>query len=96
VSFVDASGRLLGSPAAMSEGAVRRVLLAPGSSAFALLSYSNARAFPDSTCRPQRADRIRVYAPGERTALLAKDPIVVCAAPGSEQLRIGPVQAAGF
>lgn len=93
VSFVDGAGRLLGSPADESTGPVRRVLLVPGGSATAVLTYSNAGAFPDSTCRPQQADRVRVYPPGDRVALLVADPILVCSAPGSGQLHIGPVTA---
>src|SRR5213076_519290 len=71
VSFVDAAGRQLGSPAGQSPGQVRRVFLAPGKAAAATLTYSNAGAFPDSSCRPQQANRVRVYPPGERVALLA-------------------------
>jgi hypothetical protein len=93
VSFVDAQGRTLGSPAGKSSGAVRRVRIAPGRSVFAVLTYSNAGAFPDSTCRPTEADRVRVYPPGSKVALFEKDAVLVCAAPGSEQLHIGPLQA---
>jgi hypothetical protein len=92
VSFVDTAGRLLGSPAGQSAGAVRRVPLAPGRSAVAVLTYSNAGAYPDSTCRPTVADRLRVYPPGSKAPLLVKDPVLVCAAPGSDQLHIGPVE----
>lgn len=93
VSFVDGQGRILGSPAGQSPGAVRRVLVAPGRSVFAVLTYSNAGAFPDSTCRPTEADRVRVYPPGSKVALFVKDAVLVCAAPGSDQLHIGPVQS---
>jgi hypothetical protein len=93
VSFVDAQGRTLGDPAAKSPGTVRRVLLTPGRSAVALLTYANAGAFPDSTCRPTDADRLRVYPPGSRVALLVEDKVLVCAAPGSRQLHIGPVSS---
>jgi hypothetical protein len=92
VSFVDAQGNTLGSPAAKSGGAVRRVLLDPGGTAVAVLTYANAGAFPDSTCRPTTADRLRVYPPGSTVALLVKDPVLVCAASGSDQLHIGPIE----
>lgn len=91
VSFVDAQGRLLGNPAAQSPAPVRRVFLDSGAAASAVLTYSNAGAFPDSSCRPQHADRVRVYPPGQRAALLAADPILVCSAPGSGQLHVGPL-----
>ena len=91
VSFLDAAGHQLGSPAAQNTAPVQRVFLETGSAANAVLTYSNAGAYPDSSCRPQQADRVRVYPPGQRSALLAKDAILVCSAPGSGQLHIGPV-----
>lgn len=91
VSFVDSAGRTLGSPADQTPGTVRRVLVEPGRSAVAVLEYSNALVYPDSSCRPQRADRVRVYPPGERTPLLVADPILVCSAKGAGQLHIEPV-----
>jgi len=91
VSFVDSSGRIVGSPADQTPATVRRVLLEPGGTAVAVLEYSNARVYPDASCRPQTADRVRVYPPGDRTPLLAADPIVVCSAEGAGQLHIEPV-----
>lgn len=92
VSFLDAAGHQLGSPAAQGPGAIRRVFLAPGGGAAATLTYSNAAAYPDSTCRPDQASTVRVYPPGERAALTAADPILVCSATGSGQLHIGPIE----
>jgi len=92
VSFVDSAGRTLGSPAEHSTGPVRRVLLAPGRAATAVLTYSNAGAYPDSSCHPVQADRVRVYPPGDRDPLLVADPILICSATGSGQLHIGPVE----
>jgi hypothetical protein len=93
VSFVDAAGQLLGSPAAESKATVRRETLKTGGAVFAVLTYSNAQAYPDSTCRAKQADRVRVYPPGERQPLFAADPILVCSAPGSGQLHIGPIES---
>jgi ABC-type transport system substrate-binding protein len=93
VSFVDAAGQLLGSPAAESKATVRRETLKTGGAVFAVLTYSNAQAYPDSTCRAKQADRVRVYPPGERQPLFAPDPILVCSAPGSGQLHIGPIES---
>jgi hypothetical protein len=93
VSFVDSSGHQLGSPANESAGQVRRVFLATGQRASATLTYSNAAAYPDSACRPQQASRVRVYPPGERAALEASDPVLVCSARGSGQLHVGPVDS---
>jgi hypothetical protein len=92
-SFVDAAGRLLGSPADESKATVARQTLQPGGAVFAVLTYSNAQAYPDSTCRAEQADRVRVYPPGERQPLFAPDPVLVCSAPGSGQLHIGPIES---
>lgn len=91
VSFLDAAGRQLGSPAQASGRPIGQVLLAPGGRAVAVLTYSNAGAYPDSTCRPAQASQVRVYPPNQLAALTAPDPILVCSAPGSGQLRIDPV-----
>lgn len=94
VSFLDAAGRQLGSPAEAEPGTRKTlVVLAAGGAASAALTYSNAGAYPDSTCRPQEAATVRVYPPGERAALTTPDKVLVCSAPGSHQLRIGPVAA---
>jgi hypothetical protein len=92
VSFLGEDGGQLGDPAAMNQASVRRVFLPPGKSASAVLTYSNAGAFPDSSCRPEQANRVRVYPPGERAALLAADSVLVCSAHGSGQLHIDPVE----
>jgi hypothetical protein len=92
-SFVDAAGKTLGSPAGHSTSSFGRVLLEHSQAATAVLTYSNAGAYPDSTCAPQQADRLRIYPPANRDALLVKDPILVCSMPGSGQLHIGPLQA---
>jgi hypothetical protein len=76
----------------MAEGTVRRVSLLTGGAASAVLTYSNAGAFPDSVCRPKQASRVRVYPPGDRTALLVSDPVLVCSAHGSGQLHIDPME----
>jgi hypothetical protein len=92
VSFIDAAGHLLGSPAAQSASGVRRVTLGAGGAAAALLTYSNAEAYADSRCRPQQASRVRVYPPGSKASLLAADAITVCSASDSGQLHIGAME----
>jgi hypothetical protein len=76
----------------MAEGTVRRVSLLTGGAASAVLTYSNAGAFPDSVCRPKQASRVRVYPPGDRIALVVSDSILVCSARGSGQLHIDPME----
>jgi hypothetical protein len=95
VSFVDAAGHLMGSPAAESPATVRRVTLVHRAAAAALLTYSNAEAFADSTCRPEQASRVRLYPPGSKASLLAADAIAVCTATHSGQLHIGAVEPYG-
>ena len=92
VSFLDSSGRQIGSPAEMRRAATPRVVLRPGGRAIATLSIATAANYADSVCRPQQAARVRVYPPGQRAALTAADPVAVCAAPGTGQLHIEPVQ----
>jgi hypothetical protein len=92
VSFLDASGRQIGEPAVMTRAATPRVVLRPGGRAMATLSIATAANYSDSACRPQQAARVRVYPPGQRAALTAADAVGICAAPGTGQLHIEPVQ----
>lgn len=94
-SFLDGQGRLLGSPADQSPGLVRRLVLHADEAVSAVLSVSNAGAYPDSRCRPQQAARLRIYPPGDRLPLLTADPLLVCSVPGSGQLHISPLQPTG-
>ena len=93
VSFLDAAGRQLGSPADRNAGPTPRLALGPGRVVSAVLTISNANAYPDSRCRPQEATALRVYPPGLRTPLTVPDQVLVCSATGSGQLHIGPLQA---
>ncbi|MCU1672437.1 MAG: hypothetical protein JWN77_550 [Frankiales bacterium] len=91
LSFLDAAGRQVGSPAAMSSAPRRRVLLRPGGSATAQLAIRTARNYPDSDCAPRPATRLRVYPPGQRVPLTAADPADVCSVRTARQLTVGPV-----
>jgi len=92
VSFLDAAGRQIGSPAQMTPAATHRVVLRPGERAIAMLSIAQAANYADSVCRPQQASRVRVYPPGQRGFLTTPDPVAICAAPGTGQLHTGPVE----
>lgn len=94
VSFLDASGRQIGSPAEYSPGPSPRVLLRTGGSANALLGIAQAGNYPDSVCRPRGAERVRVYPPGERVPLAVADEVQVCSVPGTHQLHVKPVTPA--
>jgi hypothetical protein len=95
VSFVDAQGATLGSPATQNPPRPTPLVVEPGHAVWALLTYSNAQAYPDSTCRPKQSSRLRVYPPGETVALLVADPVLVCSAPGTGQLHIGGLEPSG-
>ncbi|GAC1445816.1 MAG: hypothetical protein NVSMB55_28710 [Mycobacteriales bacterium] len=93
VSFLDGSGTTLGDPAAHSPGPVRRQTLRPGGTVSAILTYSNAAAYPAASCRPRTSARVRVYPPGSRLALQAPDSAEICSASGTGQLHVGPISA---
>lgn len=93
VSFLDGSGRQLGSPATESGVPAHQVPVAAGATVHAELAYANAGAFPQASCRPAQAARVRVYPPGQRDALTAPDQVLVCSAPNAGQLHIDPVAA---
>lgn len=78
VSFVDASGNLLGKPAGEDTGKVKPIKLSSGGSGYALLRQPNPGNYDPSACQQTTADRIRVYPPGERTPLFVHDPTAVC------------------
>lgn len=92
VSMLAADGHQIGVPAERAGPAARAVRLEAGGLATAVLSVANAGAFPDSACRPQQSSRVRVYPPGQRSALTVADAVAVCSASGSRQLHIAPVQ----
>jgi hypothetical protein len=95
VSFLDARGRQIGSPAERTGEPRHRVTLRPGGSAHAQLAIARAANYADSVCEPAQAARVRVYPPGQRAALTAADPVLVCSAPGTGQLHVSPVQPGG-
>jgi hypothetical protein len=79
VSFVDASGQLIGAPSSEDTGKVKTVKLAAGGgTANALLRQPNPGNFPASTCQQTTAAKLRVYPPGETVALTLTDPAPVC------------------
>lgn len=79
VSFIDAGGHLIGSPASEDTGKAKSVKLsAGGGTANALLRQPNPGNFPASTCQQTTAAKLRVYPPGETVALFLSDPAPVC------------------
>lgn len=86
VSFVDASGALLGKPAHQDPGKVRTVKLTSGGAANALLREPEAGNFPPAACHKATTNRLRVYPPGESTALFLKYHAEICT---TKQARTG-------
>jgi hypothetical protein len=86
-SFVDGSGQQLGSPATRSQGEpVRRVILASGAKAHALVGIPETENFSKSDCEPQQAAGIRVYPPDQTMSLIAKVKLTVCTTKKAQSL----------
>jgi hypothetical protein len=89
VSFVAGdNGNQVGKPATRQpkeQGQV--VTLAPGNSAVSPVRITNAENYgPD--CKPVQARGLRVYAPGDTTAMFVNKPQTVCTAIGDTQLSV--------
>jgi hypothetical protein len=79
VSYVDASGALIGEPASEDAGKRKTITLAAsGGQANAVLRAPDALNFPPSSCHKTTSDRLRVYPPGETVALFVHDAVQVC------------------
>jgi Domain of unknown function (DUF4232) len=79
-------------PAAVRDPSVpgRRILLAPGQTAHAVLD-----AIAPARCRPVRASGLRVVAPGQTAARYVRQPLTTCAvraARGQQDLLVGAIQ----
>lgn len=78
-SFVDADGNQLGVPADRdTTEPVRRVALASGAKAHALLGIPEAVNFPKSDCEPRQAAGVRVYPPDQTVSQVAEITMTVC------------------
>ena len=85
-------GRELGSAASRNPAhPSRRVALAPGATATAVLQITDAHNFPPATCRPVTAARLRVYLPGATASRLVPFPFLACARPGPVYLHVEAV-----
>jgi hypothetical protein len=78
VSFVDASGAQLGTPAREDPGKQRTVKLPSGGAANALLQEPDPGVFAAADCQATKANRLRVYPPGEKTPLFISDTERIC------------------
>jgi hypothetical protein len=78
VSFVDNSGSQVGLPATRDAGSPHLVVLRPGDPASALLGIPNAGIVQPAQCQPATATRIRVFPPGQTTALFLTQRNTIC------------------
>jgi hypothetical protein len=69
--------------------------LAPGETASALLQVASAASFPASRCKPVTARWLKVYPPGQYSALYYGFRVTACSAAGrtAHVLSIGPMMA---
>ena len=93
VSFDDASGTILGEPAAEDPGKKKTITLAAaGGQANALLRIPDAGNFPPSSCHKATSTQIRVYPPGEKVSLFLAGKTTVCTT-AAGRTGIGPMLA---
>ena len=94
VSAVNARGRQLGSAAAREHTvSTRLVTLAPGATAHVVLSINHIYDFGPAICHPAAAVGLRVYAPGDYTALEVPFSFRACAKRGLAYLHVTTVDA---
>jgi uncharacterized protein DUF4232 len=93
VSFVTAAGSQIGTPATEDPTYARQlVTLAPGDTAHAELRVVNAQNYPASTCHPVTAHRLKVYPPGQTSALYISFTATACSNPSVQILAVQTVQ----
>ena len=92
VSFIDASGVIIGKPSSRDQGPVHTITLVAGGAANALSRQPDPGAFSASVCQPKTADRVRVYPPDQTVALFAHDAVQLCSS-AKGRTGIGPMLA---
>jgi Domain of unknown function (DUF4232) len=95
VSAVSLSGHRVGDPAAWGPPAARKVTLANGATAYALLQYSDvviSNSGPQP-CHPVMAAGLRIYPPGQTASKIVPIPLKACTTRVT-YLGVRPVQQA--
>jgi hypothetical protein len=93
VSFLDASGAIVGKPSSRDKGAVHTITLAAnGGQANALSRLPDTGNFSPSACLPKTAKKIRVYPPGQTVALIVHDKTTLCST-STGRTGVGPMLA---
>jgi hypothetical protein len=94
VSFVTASGSQVGTPATEDPVYPRQLItLAPGGTAHADLQIASAQNYPSSTCSPVSVQTLKVYPPGQTSALLIAVSATTCANSSVQILSVQTVQS---
>ena len=92
VSAVGLSGHQLGSAARRdTTTSPKRLTLAGGASATAVVQIVEAGNFPTARCEPTSAAGLRVYPPGDRTAKVVPFPFAACTRAGPVFMSVQPV-----
>ncbi len=93
VSFVTATGSQVGTPATEDPVYPRQlVTLAPGSTAHAELGVATAQNYPASTCSPVSVSRLKVYPPGQTSAVFVAISATACSNASVPILTVQTVQ----
>jgi hypothetical protein len=92
VSAVDMAGRALGSAASRNpQKPVRTIVLAPGSTARAVLRVADPGVYPTGICNATTAAGFRVYAPNNTRSSIVPFPAPACTKTGPTYLDIEAV-----
>jgi hypothetical protein len=93
VSFVTASGSQVGAAASHDPVYPRQLVkLSPGGAAHADLQVAVAQNYPQSTCSPTAVHRLKVYPPGQTSALFVAINTTACANSSVQLLLVQTVQ----
>jgi hypothetical protein len=93
VSFVTTSGSQVGTPATENPVYPRQlVTLAPGATAHADLGVAVAQNYPSATCVPVAVSTLKVYPPGQTSALLLAISTTACSNTSVTILSVQTVQ----
>ena len=89
-----AKGRIIGAAATRNTGIpVTTITLKPGASAHAQLRIVQTGNFDADTCKPTKADALRVFPPDQKQALaIAADDLTGCANASTPIVSVGPLQ----
>lgn len=94
VSGVTADGVQLGSPARWNHViAPRTVVLTPGSTAHDILQMVDVFNYPAGTCKPVKADGLRVYPPNQKASATVPFSFWACSKAGPTYLGVDAVNA---